>query len=132
LPDGLVATPLGLFVAVEGPAAQRLTARVGSDASYRVELPPDAPEGPYTLAVRPEQIGAGDAPQTGGSARRVAMYPPRTVALSRGSDVVLDLGFELLEENRSLVPTVAAATPTAAVLTPTASAPTPAPTDAVP
>ena len=82
LPDGLVATPLGMFVAVEGPAAQRLTARVGDDASYRVELPADAPEGAYTLAVRPEQIGAGDVPQTGGSARRVATYPPRTATSS--------------------------------------------------
>ena len=113
LPDGLVATPLGMFVAVEGRPRSALTARVGSDASYRVELPADAPEGTYTLAVRPEQIGAGDVTQTGGSARRVATYPPRTVALSRGSDVVVDLGFELVEEIRPPAPTSAAATPTA-------------------
>jgi PPM family protein phosphatase len=113
LPAGQVVTPLGLLVAVEGPGAQRLSALVGNDASYRLDLPPDAPEGTYTLAVRPEQISAGDAPQNGSGARRIATYPPRTVALTRGSDVVVDLGYEIVEENRPPVPTAAAATPTA-------------------
>ncbi len=112
LPDSVSSTPLGMYVAVDGPAAQRLSARVGSDARYQLELPPEAAEGTYTLAVRPEQIGAGDVTTAGGiGTRRVAVYPPRSVALRRGSDVVVDLPFELVEERRVGSPALPAVPP---------------------
>ncbi len=112
LPESVPSVPLGMYVAVEGPAAQRLNTRVGDDGRYRLELPPEAPEGTYTLAVRPEQIGAGDAPAAGGgTARRLAVYRPRAVVLRHGSDLVVDLGYELAEERRPSLPPIAATVP---------------------
>jgi protein phosphatase len=96
-PEIPTVAPGSLIVAVEGPTMERVSARVDATGAYTVTLGPEAPEGLYTLALRPDALSL---PGTAAGQAR-AVYAPRKVQLARGSNLAReDLTYQIVQAGR--------------------------------